>query len=318
MLDTDKMMSDTFLLNEREIITKLFSIVIARCSSNSVILVEQICDELINFTSFVIKKRKYELLLKIIEKKINSRIRTINNEEEYLVKKAIIFKLASEINTMIVRNHLPDSIISLYSHSMKRLINSSKENLNNNYYDNYDFFIKDLGFILGLLIPCNSCIMSDPDSYILIRSLVRSIFRKGNLRFIYKTYFKGGLGPWLRYHVDERDLTDFNEIGWNKFYSRIAKLLKLNPSIKGIVGTSWFFDPQIIDVSPRLGYLQTTQLLNGAILIRHGSDINTIRNATIKSKIRRELYEKGKYVPISFSIFWFRDDIIRWEKKFKF
>jgi len=79
-----------------------------------------------------------------------------------------------------------------------------------------------------------------------------------------------------------------------------------------MVGTSWFYDPQLLAISPRLAYLQTTPLAHGAFLVRHGSGAIHTELATATSPTRRALAEKGSYIPVCYSLVWPRAELVRW------
>jgi hypothetical protein len=163
-------------------------------------------------------------------------------------------------------------------------------------------------------IPCGAQVV-DKISLVSPISAVLSTIRSKKVSQLFNYIFKGGYGRWFRIHTDIRDLTDFNETGWDECYVRIASLLKKRIFIKGMVGTSWFYDPQIMNVSPRLSYLLKNPLQNGAFVLKHRTDRLNIERATSKSETRKRLYEEGKYTPVSYSIFWPRDKIIEWSDR---
>jgi len=258
------------------------------------------------------KKLSSEKTFKRIKRVIVSKTKERTKEEILQIKKIMVLKLASDIFKTLSRDDLTEDILLSYYKSFERLANYLMYNSDDDYEANGDFFKKDIFFVLGLHLPFSSFLIGEAPSYILYRSIVRSFLRGGNSSALYMLLFKGGSGPWFRYHVDERDLSDFHETGWDESYKIIAHYLKKNPSIVGIVGTSWFYDPQIPDVSSHLAYLQKRQLERGAFIVRHGTDENSIYNATLKSEKRKKLYEEGKYIPISCSLFWHRDDLLKW------
>ncbi len=82
-----------------------------------------------------------------------------------------------------------------------------------------------------------------------------------------------------------------------------------------MVGTSWFYDPALPAISPRLAYLQQRPLEAGAFLVRHGRGAIYTERATLTSETRRKLYEEGKYLPVCFSLVWPRDALIAWAER---
>jgi hypothetical protein len=121
-----------------------------------------------------------------------------------------------------------------------------------------------------------------------------------------------GLGPVFRIHIDERDLSEFNDAGWDRAYLRVAEMLRLHPKVKGAVGTSWTLDPQLDHISPRLSYPRRCQVDHGAFLRFEGPSELTTQRALAKSTTRRRLYERGEYVPGAYTIVWPRRDFLRW------
>jgi hypothetical protein len=230
-----------------------------------------------------------------------------------LIRCALVAKFALDLPGMIEKLNLPKSILNIYPAAFERLANSLSKDRKDAYDITDDLYKKDIDFVLGLSVPCGAQVV-ELRSKILFRSIIRSIFRPGNLIAVLK-YIKAGVtGTWFRIHTDSRHLIDFNELGWNECYGRIAELLERRKSIRGMVGTSWFYDPQLLTISPHLAYLQLRPLERGAFLIRHGSRQVDIERAISKSKTRRNLYREGKYKPISYSLLWPREELISWSK----
>jgi len=116
----------------------------------------------------------------------------------------------------------------------------------------------------------------------------------------------GGLSPLYRIHTEIRYLKNYNEAGWDASYHKMSLLMRENPAIRGAIGTSWFYDPALEEISPRLAYLRKRPAENGAYLHYDGpGDIHTER-ATTSSETRRDLYEKGQYTPTCYTILWAR------------
>ena len=159
-------------------------------------------------------------------------------------------------------------------------------------------------------MPCGTV---DVDLYSTISRLsgLKSMVTQRDLRNGWAVVLRGG-PTWFRAHLDDRNLKDFNEKGREKSYLRIAELMERRPKVKGVVGTTWYYDPQIMKISPRLAYLQTTLLANGAFAVRHGPGAIHTKRATATSPTRRALVEQGSYVPICYSILWPRVEFLRW------
>ncbi len=121
-------------------------------------------------------------------------------------------------------------------------------------------------------------------------------------------------GVLYEIHTDSNDpylMSEFNEDGWIACYRRIAEQFKLD-EVQGITGTSWFFDPKLAAISPRLAYLRNIIVDNGGISINAGSNESSIESATRTSPTRRELYNKGEYLPTAYTLIWPRAAMLEW------
>ena len=253
---------------------------------------------------------------KSVESIIMSKINQFSQKYQNLFRRSIIAKLALGLPKIVEQKGLPDSILVLYPKAFDRLSNHLKNNVNDPYELSDDFFRKDISFVSGISIPCGAQVV-DPKSYFLYRSVGRAFLRSGNLKALGRFFRIGGTGPWFGIHTESRYLDDFNEPGWDACYLRIADLLERNPSIRGMKGTSWFYDPQLISISPHLSYLQKRPLERGAFMIRHGTNSVDIELSTLTSKTRRSLYKEGKYIPVSYTLLWPRRDLISWAESYR-
>lgn len=186
------------------------------------------------------------------------------------------------------------------------LLNSSEE------YADYDFFLKDVNYACGEYIQCGAQAIS-LTAKVSIKSLLckQALAAYPSLSGWTAAASRLGRG-WFRTHTDSRIMEDFDEAGWQDFYRAAAVLLKDRPDIFGVVSTCWFFDPQILTVSPRLAYLQSNPLRHGAFLFRHGPGPQHTAWAIEKSETRRRLVEKGSYLPICYSLTWPRQTLCDW------
>jgi hypothetical protein len=107
-------------------------------------------------------------------------------------------------------------------------------------------------------------------------------------------------------------LGEFNPEGWVRFHVRAAELMRLNPEIRGIVGATWWFDPQVGALSPRLRYLREVPERSGAVYFCLGENEHTTATAISNSPERYRAFEEGRYRPKLFAAIWLRRDLIRW------
>jgi hypothetical protein len=125
-----------------------------------------------------------------------------------------------------------------------------------------------------------------------------------------------GFKSYYGIHVDMRYLKEYFSLeGWGRNYHNIAKLLKLNPKIKGMIGSGWFYDPQLEEISPHLSHLRKIPEEYGGKVFRIGINERATRLARANSMKRTDLYYKGKYIPVSYGIIWPRKGLIRWSDK---
>lgn len=209
---------------------------------------------------------------------------------------------------------LPASVVLLYERDLVRIERQLDEQPDEFYRLGNDAFVKDLAILSHRLIPVGA-------EYALPESGVpRSLlFRRGPAQFfrcLRVCMFQcGGFSPYFELHAHVLALEDFNPDGWLDTYMCLAELLELNPAYKGITSSSWFLDPALARVSPRLSYLQEIPSAHGATLLFSGYDASGETGALARSVSRRRLYEKGEYVPAIYTRVWPRKELIGWRKQ---
>lgn len=187
--------------------------------------------------------------------------------------------------------------------------------LSDDYYsiDN-DTFLKDLAVCRLKVYPVGGPWISQISR---IRNTL--LFSGGfnqfiKLNFLYLVHMKG-FYPFYDLHTSNRYIHKFNERNRITCYANIGRFLKVNPHIRGLCGESWFNDPYLKKISPKLSYLYNTPLQNGAMFFRCGTNNTDIQHATAKSKIRLKLYNEGKYIPTSYIFIWPRNKLIKWAEE---
>lgn len=212
---------------------------------------------------------------------------------------------------------LPSSIRALYPSTFRRLA----EELDSGRAYGEEPFAKDVRFVLGLSAPAGAQDIDlawRKDAIGAVGRAKRAVAGFGRLalagRYADLPVFLGAgpHHPWLQIHTDSRRLEDFHPEGWDQCYYRVADLLRLHPEYAGMVGQSWFYDPAIKVISPRLAYLQDRPMENGAVRIRLGAGPDDIERATRTSSTRRALHEAGLYQPRCWAIYWPRGALLRW------
>ena len=239
--------------------------------------------------------------------------RQYTDDEKINLRRALIAKLALHLPFMIEKMNLPDNILALYPDTFERLADFLKNSCEKPYNSTGEFFCKDVRFVLGLSVPCGTAVV-DLISRVAVPTVILSLIRSGKVDGIIRYALAMGNGPWFRGHVDTRFLTEFNEQGFDNFYRRLAKLLEWNKKIRGYVGSSWLYDPQLLQISPKLAYLRKRPFERGAFFLQHGTKKSDVLGATKRSETRRRLYQEGKYIPICYSMLWPRNELIAWAK----
>ncbi|WP_052494040.1 hypothetical protein [Nitrosospira sp. NpAV] len=209
---------------------------------------------------------------------------------------------------------LPLSVASQYEVEFRRILEQFDTNPHEFYTQENDLFNKDLAICRGKLIPCGAELVDE------FSGVPRSTaFRDGINQLLGVLWFftarSGGFRPFYEMHMDPRSRRQFTPEGWDRCYLRVADLLEMNPQIKGLFGSSWWYDPRVEEITPNLGFLRHRPLQNGACIFRMGSDGAAIGNATGHSRRRREQYEKGEYMPTNYLMVWAREDLLRWAKQ---
>jgi len=227
---------------------------------------------------------------------------------------AIYLKLAlcCFINDSLERlkhKNLPDEIIHLYHQWFEWVLQDFSKQPD----EYYDYCCRS--FALDVMICSLRSIPIGGAWIVEIRGVgLRPFFGGGVKQFFSYLYFiifkAHGFSLYVRMHTVERNLRNFNEHEINLAYMRIAKLIKRNPRIKGLYRRSWFLDPNLEYISPKLGYLIKVPLQNGAKLFAAGSIKNDIKYALMVSPIRRRLYEEGKYLPMGHAYIWPRKEFL--------
>jgi len=173
----------------------------------------------------------------------------------------------------------------------------------------HDPFVKDLAICLGQLFPGGARLV-DLRSGLPRRMILWQRFAAP--RALHFLTAAGGFEPWLQTHVDPRDLSQFSEAGLVRTYRLIAAILESNPTVLGVFGGSWFYDPCLATLSPHLAYLQRLPRAHGAGLFRAPTTPGSIRSALLKSARRKEAYEQGTYRPQSYFMVWPRRGVLAW------
>ena len=214
------------------------------------------------------------------------------------------------LNASTYETNFPESVQKIYRRENDRIIDWIKDTEKTGFRLGNDLFIKDLKCLTTEMIPCGAQVV-ETASRLPIATLFSNGLRQGweATKLLLSTK---GHEPFFEIHTHTPTLHEFNEQGWDECYLRIAQLYRLFPDVKGMVGGSWFYDPAIKDISPRLAYLSALPISRGACLFKIGVTDGALRDALATSETRRRLHSQGKYLPTSYLLVWPRAQMIAW------
>ena len=191
------------------------------------------------------------------------------------------------------------------------------EGLDDNYWDlSADLFLKDMAILSHRLIPVGAE-FAQPGSgiprHLLVSGGVKQ-FLRGSMFVLFQCR---GFRPFFELHTHILSLDDFHEEGWMETYHRLANLLEVNPSVRGWLSASWFLDPALSTISPRLAHLRNLPISGGAKLMFVKWDTEGCSGALVRSNKRQRLFKEGRYVPAICMRIWHRRAVIRWSQSEK-
>ena len=110
----------------------------------------------------------------------------------------------------------------------------------------------------------------------------------------------GGNKPLYEMHFNPHRMRLFTEDGWKNTFNLIAEVLARKPEVKGVFGGSWFFDPDVLRVSPEMSYLHSMVKRLGGSFFYSSKTERDKQNAFAMSAKRRRAYDEGTYEPKSY------------------
>jgi hypothetical protein len=254
----------------------------------------------------------YEAPARRVERLLERRFQGRPDEKSVLTR-ALLANLALKTHVLLEKENLPDSVLVLYPAAFDRMAADLRIEAEGSFDPTSNSLSKYIRFLLALTVPCGA-VAVDLASRIPFSSVVLSVLRGRDINILIRYLQCKGFGTWFRSHVDVGYLEEFNEAGWERYYIRIAELLSRREHVRGLVGTSWLYDPQLLRISPRHSYLQVRTLERGAFLMRHRGAQSDVEQATKTSKTRRRLHREGEYTPVSYSLVWGRKELLSWAR----
>lgn len=206
---------------------------------------------------------------------------------------------------------LPPRVSAFQTHHFARIVAQADEEAD--WLDiNHDLFQKEFGLATLRLYAAGAQLIDYRCG--VARSL---LLREGLFKALPKllVFFRlGGLKPYFQIHTHTFNLDAFHEPGWEDCYLCCAELYAIHPNVLGMFGSSWFYDPALGNISPRLAYLRETPCAGGAQLTFVQKGGEAINNSLSTSPSRRKLYEEGKYFPTNYMLVWGKEAQIAWAR----
>lgn len=227
------------------------------------------------------------------------------------LRRALIATWLKDLPERAAQARLPSSVLALYPWWLEKLTAFLDEGRGD--YET-DYWIKDVRFALALSVPGARSQILDLSWPMGAGETVRHVLKGCGPGPLVDYVRFGAWRPWLQNHTESRWLDDFTPEGWDRMWVTAAEVLETRPSLAGAMGASWFYDPQLARISPRLAYLRAEPVKGGAWLVRQGPGAGHTERATATSPTRRALVETGEYVPCSWLLAWPSSRLIRWAK----
>lgn len=176
-----------------------------------------------------------------------------------------------------------------------------------------DFWAKDVRFTLVLSVPGARTQTIDLSSPMGPRQVLQNgLDGYGWSQAAAYMKAQGWKKPWLEVHTESRHTADFTEAGWDEAWASAAAICKRRPELAGMIGSSWFYDPPLETISPRLAYLRLNPLKGGAFIIHQGPGEIHSERCGATSPTRRAMIESGEYLPRSWLVAWPASTLIPW------
>ena len=220
----------------------------------------------------------------------------------------ILLQLIADFEHRARERSYPESVREAFQSQFRRMLIAMQRELPGTYLWRNDSFCKDLGICRQRLIPCGVQLLERISG--IPRSWVLRCGLRHTARMARTIASLGAFRPLYQFHTDRRQLKEFNPAGWQRCYGQVASLLRLNPAMRGVFCSTWWYDPEVARISPRLDYLRDVPEAGGAEFFCLGeSEMNTA-NAIANSPERRRLHAEGTYHPKVFAMIWPRRKLL--------
>jgi len=269
--------------------------------------IETSISRIVRYPDFI----SYKCMISSLEKLQTELITSYSKNAARQYHRMSLAHLIKESEPFFKKSNFPESIVPLYEKWFQRILHDLNTQPDEYYHRERDLFLKDLAVCAFRMIPVGGAWCMEIGS-----ASKRALISNGILSYPGNIAFhiikQKGLKPYYVIHTFDRYIMRFTPEEMEKAYLRIAEMLKQNPKIKGIYRSSWFLDPEIDRISPKLSFLRQIPAENGARFFKTYTRDLDIQHATSNSPERKQLYDEGKYTPTCWGYVWPRDTIIKW------
>ncbi|WP_297801458.1 hypothetical protein [uncultured Brevundimonas sp.] len=248
----------------------------------------------------------FELCAKAVDELIGT---TPDDPATAALRRGFIAMWCLELPRRVAAYRLPRDVLDNYPHWLGRTAQYLSEE--KPFYDR-DHWAKDVRFATAMSVPGSRTHLIDLSSPVGPRQTIEHVLGGHGYSAPFRWLAAGGWGQWVEAHTESRDLSDFNPAGWDRTWMAAAGIVEAYSGLRGAIGSSWFYDPPLKTISPRLAYLREMPLKNGAFLVHQGPGEIHSERAAASSPTRRAMIENGTYVPRSWLVVWPRRALLKW------
>ncbi len=253
-------------------------------------------------------------------RRIADRVRLLSAQIEASAGAAVVEEYHRLAQAVLVRDFpwtappipIPESVRAVFRSEFRRMLVRIRERRAGFHRLEQDRFLKDLATCALWMYPCGARVVE------LASGIPRSVLLRGGpwqcagaAAFFLRA---GGFAPFFEVHTHLETLAEFHAEGWDRCCMRIADMLEAAPEVRGMFGISWFYDPRMEEVSPRLAFMHRRIVENGGRVFRVGTFESGIADALAKSETRRRLYHEGRYLPTHHLLAWRRNELLGWAR----
>ena len=219
--------------------------------------------------------------------------------------------LLSNAENRVIDHPLPDAMADEFMRQASRILDGCDDLASDLWSLDDDVVQKDIGFCRLENFACRAQIVEKYCAFPFRTISLQNLSSLSDIgAHLASQMFRRS--PYFEIHTHTPMLDGFNEAGWERCYGLVADLLRLYPDWLGMIGSSWFYDPQVPVISPRLRYLRDVPLRGGAFFIAGQTTAKDIDLATQKSETRKQQFEAGLYKPANYTLIWPRQRMLEW------